>query len=1007
MEVVIIGALAGLGYYVNPKRELDIHKSIPNRKKIEPQYQQDTYNSTYYNNTTSFENTQLNKNYTKAKDAVNTNKIPNYFNDRIFNDQTTTVQYLQRPVADRRSTSIQSLHTPDQDTPTTSTEPFFSKIAGQSIENFNHNNMVPFFGGSIRQSIDANANSAILENFNGTNNFKQEKKAIEPLFKPTKDVSFVNGTPNSTALYQDRYVPSMYRTNEVPTEPIHVGPGLNQGYSSNPTGGFQQFDAQEYALPRTVDQLRTLNNPKIAYESRVSGAPKAIVTNRGLQGQVEKHLPDKYYEQTKDMYLKTTGANLKPQLHGLYEDKETSRQNSVSYEGVAGPASTYTTSLRPSIRDSRNLNYTTDGMRNASLQVFGESDKFDHGAASFTAKYTERQTTEDKSIINNITTAVKSIIAPLLDIFRTTRKENIIGHPNKVGYMGVQAPSKIRVHDTNDVARTTLKETKIHDNRTGSVGVAPGTKKSVVYDPNDIARTTLKETKIHDNRTGSVGVAPGTKKQVVYDPNDVARTTMKETKIHDNRTGSVGVAPGTKKQVVYDPNDIARTTMKETKIHDNRIGAVGVAPGTKKQVVYDPNDIARTTMKETQIHDNRTGAVGVAPGTKKQAVYDPNDIARTTMKETKIHDNRTGAVGVATGTKKQVVYDPNDIARTTMKETKIHDNRTGAMGVAPGTHKQVVYDPNDIARTTMKETKIHDNRTGSMGVAQGTNKQAVYDPNDVARTTLKETKIHDTRTGYFGTNAMAKKQTVYDPIEGKARTTLKETKIHDTRTGSVGIAGSIKKQTVHDPNDITRTTVKETNIHHERTGNVGNTSLQNGDGYTAAEYDAPNTNRQFTSDTEYTGIADGQTGRGAGDGYQTAEFDAQNTNRQFTSDNEYTGGAKDYLVRPMDDNMYEKARLNETRTGVSEGRYPTANNVKIATGGEDINMEVKKLEGDRVNQYSPTVHRLYTQTPSLGKCTITTDKNQLQNESLAARIDPNMLTAFTENPYTHPLNSSY
>jgi hypothetical protein len=56
MEVIIIGALAGLGYYVNPKRELDIHKSIPNHKKIEPQYQQDTYNSTYYNNTTKFEN---------------------------------------------------------------------------------------------------------------------------------------------------------------------------------------------------------------------------------------------------------------------------------------------------------------------------------------------------------------------------------------------------------------------------------------------------------------------------------------------------------------------------------------------------------------------------------------------------------------------------------------------------------------------------------------------------------------------------------------------------------------------------------------------------------------------------------------------------------------------------------------------------------------------------------------------------------------------------------------
>ena len=55
-----------------------------------------------------------------------------------------------------------------------------------------------------------------------------------------------------------------------------------------------------------------------------------------------------------------------------------------------------------------------------------------------------------------------------------------------------------------------------------------------VYDPNDIAKTTIKETNIHNDHDGNL---QGPKRLTVYDPNDVARTTIKETNIHDNRLG--------------------------------------------------------------------------------------------------------------------------------------------------------------------------------------------------------------------------------------------------------------------------------------------------------------------------------------------------------------------------------------------------------------------------------------------------------------------------------------
>ena len=68
--------------------------------------------------------------------------------------------------------------------------------------------------------------------------------------------------------------------------------------------------------------------------------------------------------------------------------------------------------------------------------------------------------------------------------------------------------------------------------------------------------------------------------------------------------------------------------------------------------------------------------------------------------------------------------------------------------------------------------------------------------------------------------------------------------IHDNRTGN--LKGPIKL-TTYDPNDIAKTTIKETNIHDIRSGNIG--GLTQDDAYTTSNINAPNTNRQFTSDS--------------------------------------------------------------------------------------------------------------------------------------------------------------
>ena len=118
---------------------------------------------------------------------------------------------------------------------------------------------------------------------------------------------------------------------------------------------------------------------------------------------------------------------------------------------------------------------------------------------------------------------------------KRTKKENIEGNPNKEGYISANLPSKLTVYDPNDVARTTIKETNIHNEREGNIA---GPEKLTIYDPNDIAKTTIKETTIINKLETQI---KGATKLTVYDPNDLPKTTMKEISIHDTRTGNIDV----------------------------------------------------------------------------------------------------------------------------------------------------------------------------------------------------------------------------------------------------------------------------------------------------------------------------------------------------------------------------------------------------------------------------------------------------------------------------------
>jgi hypothetical protein len=764
----------------------------------------------------------------------------------------------------------------------------FSKLTGLPIkeEEFTHNNMVPFFGSNVKQNTSEYANNQILENYTGVSNYSISKSEIEPMFDPSNNSGNVYGTPNIDSEMYNRYIPSRYKQDQKLMDPIKVGPGLDQGYTSKPSGGFHQADTRKYIIPKTTNDLRVKNNPKNVYKGRIIPG-KAINSKRTMISKVSKNLPETYQKHGPDRYFTTVGAVRKKTKRGKFVDKKTNRQNtSKSYTGPAGPSDRVKPKKRGEYMKSTKNTYKTSGPRNVNINGEWHNQKIgDYGKSNVLLSEQERATTEDKTILSNFSSVVKAMISPFADILKPSKKENFVGSIRPSGNVQVAMPGKM----------------------------------------------------------------------TIYDPNDVARTTIKETNIHNNNNGNL---IGPKKLTIYDPNDIAKKTIKETNIHDNRIGNIN--RGVNKTTIYDPNDIARTTIKETNIHDNRAGNIN--RGVRKATIYDPNDVTRTTIKETNIHDNRTGNIN--RGVSKATIYDPNDVTRTTIKETNIHDNRTG--NINRGVEKMTVYDPNDIARTTIKETNIHDNRTGNIDNIEKTG--IVWDPEIIAKTTVRETLENE------------------------------DTVINLSKQGPSNLP-------VHDPCDVAKTTIKETNIENKREGNYSRSDLVK-EGYSSNPKFAPNTNRQFTSNNDYTGLASGDTMGGGGDGYQTAEYHAPNTNKQFTSEKDYTGIASTQDAnKPMSYQDIYNATMNNIKTEISTGREPTLSNVKFSSGEENVKICIKKKESDIVNERKLIASRVYNSIPQKNMRGVTSIRDTFNSATLEERINPNILDTFKKNPYTKPLSS--
>jgi len=912
---------------------------------------QSVYDSSMYNEVHDIEHTAVHDAWNRSKDPLRTNSI----------NPSRDITYMNYPTNTRRTSN---------DNPKNTTITLLSGETLSNAEGFKHNNMVPFFGSQVRQNTSDSSFQPRMELFTGVSGLSIEKGEQKPFFAPEDNKSStIQGLPVTINETIDRYIPSRFKQGELIQEPIHVGPGLNKGYTHEPSGGFQQADTRDYVMPKSVDDLRVETNPKVTYKGVI--IPGKGIAKREQISTLSKHRPERFYENNIARYRATPIISRETTRSEIIK-KCTSRQDQhIAYEGHKGPGAF------PK-ENARSEEYTEP--KNQCLNSFPQSHisaphtwdaEKDQKKDSFCIDNTKREEQEVNSYWSNVTSFLKQVVLPVQDLLRPSKK--IIQEEENFVLLNLQSSyKKPQMHDDSSVMRTTIRETLTPNPLTSGTVYYP-TKQTLSENHTLYLRTTIKETNLESEET--TGHISGPKRLTVYDPSDVTRTTIKEINIHDTKTGVVGNQIA--KSTVYDPSEVTRTTIKEINIHDTKTGAVGNQ--IAKSTVYDPSDVTRTTVKEINIHDTKTGAVGNQIA--KSTVYDPSDVTRTTVKEINIHDTKTGVMGNQIA--KSTVYDPSDVTRTTVKEINIHDTKTGTVGNQIA--KSTVYDPSDVTRTTIKEINIHDTKTGAVGnqIAKST----VYDPSDVTRTTVKEIGIYTPPHGIVSKKVTKQKLPIVDVI----KTTTKETLVGPSE--NMNLVGQEHLSYVYDPElSKPKTTIKELDIDHKYVGQVNQQAIQSG--YLTNDVQVPTTHREFDCDHEYKGDAYGAFDSvGA---YQTTVYEAKNVHRQELCEYEYEGPATNYIKHPTNYDDQYNASLNENRQLIAKGRMPTLSSVKSCNGADRIpSVDPRKFEQTNHREYCFTkVVNLYQ-----GQEISTREKQPYNDEHyLQERTDPYVLQSIQDNP---------
>lgn len=354
----------------------------------------------------------------------------------------------------------------------------YTSLSGETVNNdyFTHNNMVPFFGRkNTAQNVENGQTDGILDNYLGKGSQQIEKKEQAPLFAPNDNYQWAYGAPNQSDFMQSRVNNVNKMSNVLPFKQETVAPGVGLGYGTEGEAGFNAgMINRESWMPKTVDELRVNTNKKASGMGLFGheGPANSIIKEMGQLGKMEKHRPERDFKMGSNRLMTTTGVEKGVTLRPIQEDRYTNRpETTASYTGAAG-AENPGMFVDGEYMPSKHIDLGQVPLSSAYAHGKGGPSDADYGMKSQLVFENNRSSNEQADYFGAVGGAIGSVIAPLLDVLRPSRKENTIGTLRPYQNAGTKTPNSY-VFNPADRTPTTIRETteqsKFHMNSGTSV----------------------------------------------------------------------------------------------------------------------------------------------------------------------------------------------------------------------------------------------------------------------------------------------------------------------------------------------------------------------------------------------------------------------------------------------------------------------------------------------------------------------------------------------------------
>lgn len=320
---------------------------------------------------------------------------------------------------------------------------------------------------------------------------------------------------------------SMKMSNVTLWEPQRVGPGLNMGYGSQNANGFNSggtqggdgfnsgMMARESWMPKSVDDLRAENKPKTSFDLDGHQGPalhpiKMAGPNSKI-GVIEKHLPDKSYESGPNRWFTTTGVEQAPPIRSTHLIPMENR-NDTSREYYGSGSSGQATYTNAEFEESKRQNLSGLPLSNASATGTNYANPNDYGSQSYNMLHNNRSIAKETNEFGGVYGMAKAAIAPILDIFRPTRKENVLGNLRETGNVNGLTPTGhlFNSHNKTKITNREMTTDKINMNYVNVQGQNNNgdAYKVTTHQNNNNQRTTTNKEYIGNVNSNAQGLRP-------------------------------------------------------------------------------------------------------------------------------------------------------------------------------------------------------------------------------------------------------------------------------------------------------------------------------------------------------------------------------------------------------------------------------------------------------------------------------------------------------------------